>query len=417
MKTWTIAWKDTLIRLRDRNAFVLVLLAPLVITAIMGVALGDSNGMERVALKDIPLILVNEDRGELGQQFISLFDSHPSANLFKRTTLPDLAAARKILSDGAVQAVLYIPADFSRGLQTDSGSDSSHVQIELYTRETGSEVSQLAGSVVDQLLLSLKKNLITSGASLDQAPGNLNEAESATAGALVAGWKADPTSIQNPSMEAKLNSRSSDNAAEPPASNPFAFFAPSLAIFFLMFTMFEAPRSILAEQEDGTLGRLMRTPTRPSQILLGKLGGSYLTGILQFIVLVIATRLIFGLRWGESIPGLLLMVVSVVMAAASLGAVIAAFSKDVIQAGVIGGGITLLSAGLGGNFATVDGLPSWLQVISRLTINRWALEGFSYLTVRNLGLEAILPNAAVLLAMAGFLFVLAFWKFQRRLTG
>lgn len=395
MKAWTIAWKDTLIRLRDRNAFVLVLLAPLVITAIMGVALGDSNGTERISLKDIPLIVVNDDRGELGQQFISLLGAHPSANLFKPTTLLDLAAARKNLSDGVAQAVLYIPADFSRGLQADGGSGeaperSSHVQIELYTRETRSEVSQLTGSVVDQLLVNLKKNLITSGASLNQ--------------------------LRNPSMEVKVNSRPSDNAAGPPASNPFAFFAPSLAIFFLMFTMFEAPRSILAEQEDGTLGRLMRTPTRPSQILLGKLGGSYLTGILQFIVLVIATRLIFGLKWGESLPGLLLMVVSVVMAAASLGAVIAAFSKDVIQAGVIGGGITLLSAGLGGNFATVDGLPSWLQVVSRFTINRWALEGFSYLTVRNLGLEAILPNAGVLLAMAGFLFVLAFWKFQRRLT-
>jgi len=184
-----------------------------------------------------------------------------------------------------------------------------------------------------------------------------------------------------------------------------------------MFTMFEAPRSILTEQEEGTLGRLMRTPTRPSQILLGKLGGSYLTGVLQFIVLVIATRLIFGLQWGHSLSGLLLMVVSVVMAAASLGAVIAAFSKDVIQAGAIGGGITLLSAGLGGNFAAVDGLPAWLQIISRLTINRWALEGFSYLTVRDLGLWAVLPNAGVLLAMAGLLFVLAIWKFQRRLAG
>jgi len=382
MKPWTIAWKDTLTRLLDRNAFVLVLLAPLVITAIMGVALGGSDGGDRVPLKDLAVIIVNDDRGELGQQFISLLGSHPSGNVLKPTTLTDLATARKTLSDGTTQAVLYIPPDFSRGMQTDGGSAAPSVQIELYTRETRSEVSQLVGSLVDQVLVNLKKNLTIRGAA----------------------------------AEVTLNSRPSDNAAYSSPSNPFAFFAPSMAIFFLMFTMFEAPRSILGEQEDGTLGRLMRTPTRPSQILLGKLGGSYLAGVLQFIVLVIATRLIFGLKWGESLPGLLLMVVSVVAAAASLGAVIAAFSKDVIQAGVIGGGITLLSAGLGGNFATVDGLPSWLQVVSRLTINRWALEGFSYLTVRKLGFEAILLNAGVLLAMAGLLFILAFWKFQRRLT-
>ena len=173
----------------------------------------------------------------------------------------------------------------------------------------------------------------------------------------------------------------------------------------------------MLEQEEGTLGRLLRAPISSTQILLGKLGGSYLTGILQFSLLVIAARLIFNLRWGSSIVALGLMVVALVLASASMGAVVAAFSKDALQAGALGGAITLLSAGLGGNFFAADQMPGWLQILSRLTINRWALEGFSNLTVRGLGLRAVLLDAGVLFSIAVVLFILAFWKFQRRIAG
>ena len=105
---------------------------------------------------------------------------------------------------------------------------------------------------------------------------------------------------------------------------------------------------------------------------------------------------------------LALMVAAVVAAYTSLGAVIAAFSKNVFQAGAIGGGITMISAGLGGNFFAADNLPGWLEVLSRMTINRWALEGFSKLVVRDLGVSDVVLNAVVLFSMAAVLFVSAF---------
>jgi ABC-type multidrug transport system permease subunit len=72
---------------------------------------------------------------------------------------------------------------------------------------------------------------------------------------------------------------------------------------------------------------------------------------------------------------------------------------------------------LGGNFFATDNLPVWLQVLSRLTINRWALEGFSKLVAHNLEARDVLLNAGVLFGMGGGLFILAFWKFQRRIAG
>lgn len=395
MKAWTIAWKDVLIRLRDHNALILTLIAPLIITAIMGAALGNSRNPAHAPLKDVPLAVVNDDDGRLGANLVGALSARQPSGMFKPSVTNNLAEARERLENGATQAVVYIPKNYSRSIEAVAivgdarkTDQTQNGRVEIYVRSGAEQsVKEAARNVVEQSVA------LVSAAAINGV-----------------------TAINGESSAITLNTVS---APTDPAGtdNPFTFFAPSLAIFFLMITMFEAPRSILAEKEEGTLGRLMSTPTSPSQILLGKLGGSYLTGILQFTVLVIASRLIFGLKWGNSIPGLMLMVISVVVAAASLGAVIAAFSKDVIQAGALGGGIALISAGLGGNFANVEGLPAWLQVLSRMTINRWALEGFSYLTVSGLGLRAILPNAGVLFGFAFVLFILAFWKFQQRVTG
>jgi ABC-2 type transport system permease protein len=284
MKAWTIAWKDVLIRLRDRNALMLMLFAPLLISGLMGAAL--ASGINA------------------GQN-----NASPAAA-------------------------------------------STHGQSAPVKDDQGRAVFE----------------------------------------------------VRQVSVEAQGN------------SNPFAFFAPSMAIFFLMISMFEAPRSILIEKEEGTLGRLIRSPTGTAEILAGKMGGAFITGIVQFALLVTVSSLLFRLQWSSSMTALLLMVCAVVVAAGSLGALIAAFSKDLVQAGAIGGAIALVSAGLGGNFFDLGHAPIWLQFISRLTINRWALEGFTNLTVRGLGLSSVLPNIAVLLTIALVMFSAAFWKFQRRIT-
>ena len=285
MKAWTIAWKDVLIRLRDRNALMLMLFAPLVISGLMGAALasGARNGLDNAA-------------------------SHEQANAAGQT----------------------VPVQDNQG-------------------RASIEVKQISVAV----------------------QGN---------------------------------------------SNPFAFFAPSMAIFFLMISMFEAPRSILIEREEGTLGRLIRTPTGTAEILAGKMGGAFITGLVQFALLVAVSSLIFRLQWSSSLTALLLMVCAVVIAAGSMGALIAAFSRDLMQAGAIGGAIALVSAGLGGNFFDLSHAPFWLQYVSRLTINRWALEGFTNLTVHGLGLRSVLLNVGVLLSIALVMFSAAFWKFQRRIT-
>jgi ABC-2 type transport system permease protein len=377
----------------------------------MGAALSGSVNDNRATRRDIPVAIVNQDEGDAGKAFTAALTADDVQGLLKPVIVSEVEAARVALNEGKVHALIQIPHDFSRRLHSpdsgDSGAENSAVQV--YYSPEATSTAGIIGEALKQTALHLRAESLGKRLAAEQLAGRIREGDG---GATKPESALAPEPAKERRIEVKFNSPAASQAQL--NRNPFAFFAPSLAIFFLMISMFEAPRSILVEQEQGTLGRLVRTPTSPGKILLGKLGGSYLTGILQFAVLVIASRLIFNLSWGRSWAGLILMVLAVVVASASMGALIAAFSKTVIQASALGGGVALLSAGLGGNFFSVENLPHWLQLLSRLTINRWALEGFSNLTGRGLGLNDILLNAGVLFGIAAALFVLAFWKFQRR---
>lgn len=417
MKIWTIAWKDTLIRFRDRNALILMLLAPLVLSGIIGSAFGDFiNGSDPVPFDAIPVLLINEDEGAQGEQFIDILTSDGLAELLDVTKTADLAAAREKVQAGEARAAVFIPPTFSKVIESGGDVDTAVSLIQFYADPSATLTPNIVRGVVSQIVNGFN----TAAISVDVTVNQLSQ-EAATLGPAMANLgNALNDEVQNQIGTGQngitLNSVAVGEEEAANEINPFAFFAPSMGILFLMFSMVDGTRSILDEQQGGTLDRLVSTPTSHIEILLGKIGGVFLTGALQFIVFVIASSLIFGLSWGSSPLGLTLMVLVVVLAFTSLGALVAAFARDATQANIIGSIVTLFFAALGGNFVPAQNFPPFLEQFSKISINRWALDGFSDLTLFGLGLNDILPEAGVLLGLSVVLTALALWQFQRRLA-
>ena len=91
----------------------------------------------------------------------------------------------------------------------------------------------------------------------------------------------------------------------------FGYIAPSMALLFLMFTVSNGGRSILAESEGGTLPRMLTTPSNAPQVLGGKVFGIYFNGVLQLGVLFLASMMMLQINWGPAqvvIPTILFVV-------------------------------------------------------------------------------------------------------------
>lgn len=415
-KILTIAWKDTLIRLRDRSALILMIVAPLVISAIIGAAFGNlSSGSSPIT--NIAIAIVNDDDGDLGQLYEGVLTSNDLSDLLAVQVMSSLEDAISLVENGEIRAVVHVPADFSENLLSSLNQNNTSIaaNVNITTDPTANISPYIIRSIVTQISNSYNTTFISSKVAADgiivyadllgPAMNELNSAISESVNDLEFGENIGRISLSSVETKTDENQRT---------ISALAYFAPNMAIFFLMFSVFAASRSILSEEIDGTLHRMMSTPTSYAQIILGKIGGAFFTGLVQMTVLVFASQMIFDLYWGKSIAGLILMSIAIVAAATSLGAFVASIANDANQAGIIGSAVTMISAALGGTFFPAAEFSGWIEGLSKLAIPRWGSAGFTDLTIYDRGFQDILPEAGILIGFAIIFFIFALVSFRRR---
>lgn len=413
MKILAITWKDLKINFSDRNGILLMIVAPLILSAIIGASFGNmifSNSA--MPFDPIPVLLVNDDSAALGQQLGDTLGA--ITEVLAVTEMDDLDEARQMVSRSEARAAIYIPAGFTTAVQS---SSSVQTAVEFYADPSATVTPNIVHSILSQLLNNFNAGSISAQVTVAQLLPYASTVgpDMASIGTLLQ----EAISAQfneERALRSQLNLISVGEEPAQTAVSPFAFFAPSMGLLFLMFAMMDSTRSILEEEIHGTLFRLLATPISHAQLLLGKVGGIFFSGLVQFSIFVVASRLIFQLYWGESLLALALVVLSIVTAYTGLGLFIAAFAKNANQAAIISSVVGLVFAALGGNFVPAANFPDWIQQLSKLTINRWALDGLTELTINGGGLGDVAQVMAVLLGIGLFFFALAMWQFKRRIA-
>ena len=415
-KILAIGWKDLTLVLRDRAALILMLAAPFVLTLGMGFVTGRFSGTDATTgLADIPVIIVNDDAGELGMALVDVLNSPDLAELLAPASVATEADARARVdaataaADQAAAAVI-IPAGFTSGTLPDprTGATTDPVTIEVYANPNRPVGAGVVETIVAAFLSEVETGQVGVSVTLAQlmaagllAPQEAAEAAPAIVERLVGGAEGEALIT--------LDRVSAEGTAE--TFDILAYFAPGMAMMFLMYTVAYGGRSVLAERTDGTLPRLMSTPTSAAQVLGGKVFGIFLTGAAQVGVLVLATSVMFGLRWGDPLA-VAVLVLAVAAAATGWGLLLASLARSPAQVGSLGAAMMILFGILGGSFFPAGGLPGWLAVAGKITPNAWGLDGFTALA-RGGDLGSIGLPLAALGVMAVVLFAAAVPLFRR----
>jgi ABC-2 type transport system permease protein len=140
-------------------------------------------------------------------------------------------------------------------------------------------------------------------------------------------------------------------------------------------------------------------PLRPSSILGGKLSGRFILGIVQFLV-VFAVGFLVGMRLGDSLLGLLMIMASFTLAMTAISYALGTYVFTEPQAESLTQLLVLTLAPLGGAWWPLEITPRALQVIGHLSPVAWAMDGFQDLILRGSGASAVLPETLVLLGFA-----------------
>ncbi|MBL8165373.1 MAG: ABC transporter permease [Anaerolineae bacterium] len=444
-KIITLAWKELYIVFTDRNLLVIMIAAPLAIATIIGLAFGGQGG--DIPVRDIPVAIVNLDEGGANEQnfgsiFVSAFvrpadgaesaqqalncptsDAASDANAGSSTTLYDLTEAVEVadvetaragVDAGTYTAAIIIPADFTAKLGYGQNDPIEAAAIEVYANSGRAVGAAIIRSIVEGIGNQLATGSIAAATTVDSVV-----AEYGFAGiGQVAGSEAFQQNIACAFTPA-INVLTIDQqtiAGERPNSTAaiLVLFGSAQAMFFMLFTGQQGVLSIFDERRDGTLQRLVVSPTPRLYILIGKLAGTFVTCLMQMIALFVFLTLVGSLLtgqltmiWGNNLFLVAVMLIAAAIASTGLGTLLAGIARTQEQSAIFAQLINLAMALLGGAFGFQ--LP---EAISRFSIIYWGTNAFQKLAANQTDIGL---NLLVLFGFGIGLFAIGFWFFNRRL--
>ena len=166
------------------------------------------------------------------------------------------------------------------------------------------------------------------------------------------------------------------------------------------------------ERAQGTLRRLLTTPTRKATYLLGTLTGQVLMALVQMLLLVLFGIFVMKLNWGRDPLALAVILLAAALAAAALGTTMGTFVKTGRQASGLSTLAGMLMALMGGCWYPLELFPAGIQNAVKILPTTWAMQGLLDIVLRGRGLVDILPEAGVLLGFAALFFTIGVWRFR-----
>jgi ABC-2 type transport system permease protein len=408
IKLLVIGLKDLKVAFRDRVGWI-ILAGPFVLTLAMGFVTGAfSVSAGEPAIQANKVVVVNEDEGELGKAMVTWLHDESMHSLVNITVLSDAARARDLVDQGKYVTALILPVDFSQVILNVDGPEQGS-PIEMYVFPGQPIRVSIVRSMIERFISRVDAGVVSGkvavtgliGAGLIQ-PKDAYDVGREIGEALVTLESGTSITVQSQRVE-----------EEDVHIQPLAILAPSMAMLFLMYTVSGiGGRSILAEREEGTLPRMLATPTDGAWILGGKVLGVLLVGVAQLAIVIGVTSLLFQLHWGDTLA-VAVLIVAAVFGAAGWGILLAAFARTTEQVSTIGMAMMLFFGLLGGSFFGGGSFGGVLGTIGKITPNAWAQEGFTILA--GTGALADIRGTIVGLAIMGsLLFGVAVLVFRRR---
>lgn len=365
MKSLLIALKDIKIQIKDRKQLVLMLLMPIVLTAILGTALkGVLNSDE--APKTV-LGLYNADEHKVTDGFIeSVLKRTDMKSSLELKSISSEKQLRNLLKAEKIDAGLILPEGWGQSLVA---GRTAHARI---YQGSGKEINAV---FIQQLTDAYTESVQTISGSTTFAVTNL------AIRAKQSGESFNPEkSGQQIAAAAEEAIKPKDYVKDTPVGNKpvsaMQYYAAAMAAMFLLFNAMNGGKSFHNERGTETLGRLMVTPTTRGAILGGKFLGTWFIAFIQFLVFMIVTHYVLLVDWGSHVWQTLVLAFVYSFAVAGLSMVVAAFTKSERAADAIGSVGVQVFAILGGSMIPIASFPEVLRGLSKLTPNSWALTGF-----------------------------------------
>lgn len=384
MRLWALVRKEVLLLLRDPHALAVLFIMPTLFLLLMAGAMSSYMQEKPPALR-----LILEAPGDDASQF------------FRDALQAQLADSQLLDESSERLARVRLPTDFA-----DTLLDSPHKGPSLSFPAQFDKLSRQRLHSAVSIALAQTRLL----AYLEDS--GVVDAELSRAERLQLVQQRTQSQIDEQEQLASGDLSGRANATQ--------LSVPAWLIFGMFFVVLPMAGGFQREQQSGTLLRLRCLGLNLGTLVLSKLLPYLAINLLQFVLLLgigVYGLPLLGLP-ALSLPGSAvaypLLAISIALATCSLGLLLAALARSSEQALLLGGGINILLAAIGGIMVPKSVMPAAMAQLAEISPMSWALDAFLTLLVGHGSLTDIAPYCARLLLFAALCGVAGLLLFTRR---
>jgi ABC-2 type transport system permease protein len=332
---------------RDRLTFAMMVGIPLLQLVLFGLAINSDP-------KHLPAAVLLADAGPQGRTLLKAIQNSSYFDFVRQVNSE--AEGEEVLARGEVQFVINIPENFTRDLLR---GDKPAILVEADATDPAATGNAL-GSLPTLLNGALQNDLKGPLAFLAGAPG--------------------PIDLR---VHARYN---------PEAITQYNIVPGLMGVILTLTMILITGLAITRETERGTMENLLSMPTRPLEVMLGKIVPYILFGYMQMGLILLTANFLFHVPMIGSV--LLLLGVSLVFIIANLamGITFSTLARNQLQAMQMAFFFFLPSILLSGFMFPFRGMPHWAQMLGEALPLTHFLRIVRGILLKGNGLADVLPH-------------------------
>ncbi len=341
---WAIVVKEFIQMRRDRVTFGMMIGIPLIQLILFGFAINADP-------KHLPTAVLLADYGPHGRTLLQAIQNSDYFEFTRQVTSE--READEVLARGDVQFVINIPYNFSRDVIR---GDKPAILVEADATDPAA-TSNAIGALRVLVTTTLRQDFKGPLAFLSQGD--------------------DPIDLR---IHARYN---------PEAITQYNIVPGLMGVVLTMTMVMITGLAITRERERGTMENLLSMPTRPFEVIIGKVLPYILVGYVQVVLILLAAHLLFKVPVYGNVPMLFLAALVFITANLAMGITFSTMAQNQLQAVQLSFFFFLPSLLLSGFMCPFRGMPQWAQTIGEVLPRTHFLRIVRGIMLKGNGLEEI----------------------------
>lgn len=386
-------YKEILLLVRDWGGMAILFFMPSAL--LITITLIQDSTFKAVGEAHLPVILIDEDQGEIGHLIREQIEQNPSISLVADPAgrAMDRNEARTLVANGNYQIAMVIPEGVSNELNNKINNNVEIIleqfavveeekseteipallqpkEIEIYfDPAAGQSFRNSIKNTVEQILAKIESNKIY---TVFQEQMGIEEMPSLMAEEII-------------SFREIIAQKGNDGIIP----NAVQHNVPAWILFGIFFIVVPLSINIVKEKNLGTSIRLNTSPVSYLIILGGKIIMYSIICMIQFFLMLLIANYFFpviGLipfESGDLLPILMVIAFIAGLAAIGLGILIGTIAQTQEQSAPFGAILVIILAALGGVWVPTFIMPHFMQQIAGFSPMNWGLEAFYTIILRN----------------------------------